>query len=165
MIMSTLGGPFILTFLNIWLTWLQLKKIQYNPGRGLCLYISTGQQENFDPKKLKKYANKKMIEWFVHVKKSFIYPFNITVGSGNTSYQKPINHPYQFFDFLRSDEAEYAYNTGEPELIILATIINQPITLLMYKLQGLPRDTPLEERCRIEPSIQYNFSCVRISML
>ena len=126
------------------------KKIQYNPGRGLCLYISTGQQESFDPKKLKKYAKKKMIEWFVHVKKSFIYPFNITVGSGNSSYQKPIHHQYQFFDFLRSDEAEHAYNTGEPEIIILATIINQPITLLMYKLQGLPRDTPLEERCRIQ---------------
>ena len=108
------------------------------------------QQENFDPIALKKYANKKMIEWFVHVKDFITYPINITVGTGNESYQKPIRHQYELFAFLRSEESLKAFNTGEAEIVILATIINQPTHLVMYNLQGLPFQTPLLERCRIQ---------------
>ena len=125
------------------------KKIQYNPGKGLCLAYSIAQQGNLDPKKLKKYANKKMVEWWVHIKEFVVFPLSITVGTGNQSYQKPIDHQYELFSFLRSDESLYAYNTGDAEIVILATIINQPIHLLIYNLQGLPRETPLLERCRI----------------
>ena len=77
------------------------------------------------------------------------YPLTITVGSGNNSYQKPISHQYDLFKFLRSKESLYAWNTGDAEILILATIINQPIHLVIYNMQGLPSGTPFLERCTI----------------
>jgi hypothetical protein len=96
------------------------------------------------------YRNKKMVEWYVFIKEFMTYPLHITVGSGNDSYQKTIHHQYELFTFLRSKESLYAYNTGDAEIVMLATIINQPIHLLIYNMQGFPAGTPLLERCRIQ---------------
>ena len=126
------------------------KKGRYNCGKGFCLALAIAQQEGFDPKKLKMYANKKMVEWYIHVKKFMTYPLSITVGSGNDSYQKPIAHQYELFSFLRSEESLYAWNTGDAEIAILATVINQPIHLVIYNMQGLPSGTPFLDRCRIQ---------------
>ena len=76
------------------------KKIMYNIGDGLCLFRSVAQQENFDPKELKRYTNKKLVEWFPHFKTYFppsSYPMHIRVGSGYGSYGKKINHQHELF--------------------------------------------------------------------
>ena len=125
------------------------KKIRYNPGKGLCLAFSIAQHGNVDPKELKAYSNEKMVEWWVHIKAFVTFPLHITVGTGNQSYQKVINHQYELFSFLRGEESLYAFNTGEAEICILATIINQPIHLLIYNLLGFPPGTPLLDRCRM----------------
>ena len=126
------------------------KKIRCNPGKGLCLAYAIAQQGNLDPKELKAYANEKLVEWWVHLKEFITFPLHITIGSGNQSYQKKIDHQYEFFTFLRSSESLYAYNTGEAEIVVLATVINQPIHLVVYNLQGFPPGTPMIERCRIQ---------------
>ena len=133
------------------------KKIQYNPGGGMCLTYAVAQAGKVDPKELKVFANEKMIEWWVHLKSFITFPLSVTVGSGNESYQKKIDHQYEFFTFLRSIESLYAYNTGEVEVVVLATIINQPIHLLEYHLQGFPPGTPVQDRCRIKTIEPINF--------
>ena len=88
------------------------------------------QQKNFDPTELKKYLNTKIIKDYVSLQKYIDFPMEIRVGSGNQSYIKHIAHQYEYFKFLRSEESIYAWNNGEIELMLLATIINQPIHVL-----------------------------------
>ena len=126
------------------------KKIRYNSGKGNCLCHAVAQQNNFDPTELRKYLNTKIVKDFVSLQEYITFPMRIRVGSGNQSYIKVINHQYEYFKFLRSDESIYAWNIGDMELIMLATIINQPIHVLMYNIQGLPVNTPLLDRCRLE---------------
>ena len=71
---------------------------------------------------------------------------HIRVGSVNGSYEKKINHQYELFGFLLGEESITAYNIGDVDILVLATIINQPIHLLMYHLQGLPPQTPFLEQ-------------------
>ena len=51
--------------------------------------------------------------------------------------------------FLCSDESIYSWNTGDMEILMLASIINQPIHILTYNIQGLPAGTPPNERARM----------------
>ena len=124
-------------------------KARKNSGGGNCLCCSVAQQEGFDPLELKRYQNTKLIEWYVNFQDVFVYPLTLLIGSGNTSYNKTMKHKYEFFKFLRSDEALMAWNTGQVEIMVLATIINQPITLVTYNIQGLPVGTPPMGRCSI----------------
>ena len=126
------------------------KQQMYNSGKGLCLSVSVSQKGNFDPIELKKYTNDRLIEWYVHLEKYFGYPFQVTIGTGNSSYQKTISNKYLFFKFLSSEESIYAFNTGQAEIQVLATILNQPIHILLYQIQGFPPGTPLIKRCRID---------------
>ena len=53
-----------------------------------------------------------------------------------------MKHKYEFFKFLCSDATLMAWNTEEAEIMVLSTIIYQPLTLVTYNIQGLPVGTP-----------------------
>ena len=56
---------------------------------------------------------------------------------------------YELFDFLKSEDYKHTCNTRDAELELLATIIHQPIHLLVFNKKGYPAGTTDVERCEM----------------
>ena len=125
-------------------------KMRFNEGNGICLCHAVSQQNNFDPIKLRKYLNTKIIQAYSFLKDYITFPITTFVGSGNRRVMKEFRNPYEYFDFLCSDDSIYSWNTGDMEIVMLASIINQSIHILTYNIQGLPAGTPLNKRARMD---------------
>ena len=125
-------------------------KIRYNSGGGICLTLVIAQFCNVDVVPLKRFANEFLIENWVWFKQTLTFPLELIIGTGEGSYLKIIKDQYEYFSFLRSEESLYSFNSGETEIILLATIIQQPIRVVHFVQQGFPQGTPLENRCDIK---------------
>ena len=121
-----------------------------NPGGGICLTSTIAQFSNSDVFELKEYANSHLDKNFIFYEGNLLFPLSVDIGTGENKRTKPIANQYEFREFLRSDDSIYSWNTGESEIIVLATIINQPITVVHFQQQGFPPGTPLEQRCDIK---------------
>ena len=119
-------------------------KTLFNPGGTIAQFCKV------DLFKLKEYANNHLDKNFIYYEGNLLFPLTVDIGTGENKRTKPIANQYEFREFLRSDESIFSWNTGETEIIVLATIINQPITVVHFQQQGHPPDTPLEHRCDIK---------------
>ena len=104
-------------------------KIRYNDGGGICLTLAIAQFCNVDVYSLKRYTAQFTIDNWIRFKETIIFPMCVIIGTGDNSHRKIIEHQYDYFSFLKSDESLYAFNTGETEIASLATIIQQSYIL------------------------------------
>ena len=134
-------------------------KIKVNPGAGLCLAYSVAQFCEVDPIKLKEYANQHLFTYFDFYRDFMTFPVTVQIGTGIFARLKTFKDEFMFCDFLLTKDAIYAWNTGEVEILVLATIIGQQIKVVDYKQQGFPEGTPVEERCGVKhySPMDYNY--------
>ena len=121
-----------------------------NPGDGNCLCFSVAQHGGFDATKLRQCINKAIVNKWIFVKDFYTFPFSITIGTGNDSYEKVINHQYDLFSLLMNPvDGVKAFTYGEVEVQVLANTVNAVINVLMYNINGFPPGTSIEGRSRI----------------
>ena len=60
-----------------------------------------------------------------------------------------IGHQYELFELLKTEEYKDAKNTGDAELELLASIIQQPIHLLVFNKRGFPPGTSETDMCEM----------------
>ena len=117
---------------------------------GLSLVQSLALKYGLNVDELHKFSTKQLIQWWIHLKPHFKFPLKIFIENqaGERSTCQ-IDHQYELFDFLKSEEYKHACNTGDAELELLASIIRQPIHLLVFNKMGYPPGTADVERCEI----------------
>ena len=124
------------------------KKIRHNPTvGGLSLWSAVGQFIGADAKELRLFANAHLYKYFQFFRELFSFPLDVHVHTATERERKRIKSMYDYYAFLKSDDSMNADHTGKAEVILLASILNQPITIVHFQEQGFPSGTPLEDRC------------------
>ena len=127
------------------------KRILHNPiVGGLSLWSAVGQFIGADAKELRAFANENLYKYFRFFRELFSFPVDMHIVTATERTRKRIKSMYDYYTFIKSDDSLHALHTGKAEVILLASIINQPITILHFQEQGFPSGTPLEERCHLE---------------
>ena len=132
------------------------KRILENGGGGLCLAI--GQFLGVDPVELRQYANEHLFVHYMQYIDYITYPITIKLGIGGD--ERVFDNEMDFCTFLLSEDSIYSWNSGDVEIVVFATLIGQPITVVHYKQQGFPPGTAVENRCDIKVynPFDYNFT-------
>ena len=118
-------------------------------GRSLIQSLCLKFELNFDD--LHNYSTKLLIgKGWANLKHHFKYPVQMLIENqlGEKRHQK-IAHQYELFDFLKTEEYKDAKNTGDAELELLSSVIQQPIHLLVHEKRGFRPGTSEVERCEI----------------
>ena len=146
---SNMDHPFVLpSFLR---KMVPKMEVTGNSRGGLGLAQCIAQKYNLNVDELKAFATKKLLgTWWVHFRKWFKFPQKMFIEN-QTGERKIINihNQYELFDFFKSDDYKHACNTGDAEVEVFATLIHQPIHLLVYNKTGFPAGTKDEERCEM----------------
>ena len=120
-------------------------KVLENPGRGSCLFMSAADHIYLkDFTVLRKYVHQHIIDNWHYYCPFYVFPLLVTVGSGDSSYQKTIEIDISYLEFLKSSESMISYNTSNAEIIAIGNVMKVDIVVLTHRLQG--REGSLEER-------------------
>ena len=125
-------------------------KQRNNPGGGICLSFSISQHANVDVQELKRYANRHLSDHFGQYRGNIQFPLTVDKGTGENRDTRFFETEEEFLLFINTDNSLNSWNTGESEILVLATIINQPITVVHFQQQGFAPGTPLEQRCDVK---------------
>ena len=118
---------------------------------GQSLFQCVALKYDLEVDDLQAFSTKKLLgRWWVHFRKWFQFPMRILIENDiGERKRKCLEHQYELFDFLKTDDYKHAFKTGDAELEILSTIINQPIHILEFNRKGFPPGTKEEERCKM----------------
>ena len=120
-------------------------KVLENPGRGSCLFMSAADHIYLkDFTVLRKYVHQHIIDNWHYYCPFYVFPLLVTVGSGDSSYQKIIENDISYLEFLKSSESMISYNTSNAEIIAIGNVMKVDIVVLTHRLQG--REGSLKER-------------------
>ena len=114
------------------------------------LTFSVSQHANVDVQALKRYANRHFSDHFGQYRGNIQFPLIVDISTGENRDTRFFETEEEFLLFINTDDSLYSWNTGESEILVLATIINQPITVVHFQQQGFAPGTPLEQRCDVK---------------
>ena len=105
-------------------------------GDGACLYGCLSQHvfgcDNY--RDLRKNAHLFIIRhWWTHYRNFVSWPFSVTVGVGNSSYEKWFHEEGDYISFLASEESMKSYNHSQLEVQNLANMLNIGINVFTHK--------------------------------
>ena len=119
-------------------------KQEWNSGGGPCLYKAAAQHirdfgvENTDTDvsfvELRRFAHRKLIEWWPSFQPFFHWPLRVCVGTGDRARRLVIENAVQYKQFLLSDESLHAFTESEMDLWILSYVLNTTVWALTYNL-------------------------------
>ena len=126
-------------------------KLKGNCRGGKSLIQCLALKYNLDFDELHKHSTKLLMgKFWIHLLHYFKYPVKMFIE--NQSGEKGvyvIGHQYELFEFLKTEEYKDAKNTGDAELELLASIIQQPIHLLVFNKRGFPPGTSETDMCEM----------------
>ena len=96
------------------------------------------------------YANRHFNDHFGQYRGNIQFPLTVDKGTGENRDTRFFETEEEFLLFINTDDSLNSWNTGESEILVLATIINQPITVVHFQQQGFALGTPLEQRCDVK---------------
>lgn len=126
-------------------------KLKGNCRGGKSLIQCLTLKYNLDFDELHKHSTKLLMgKFWIHLLHYFKYPVKIFIEdqSGEKGVYV-IGHQYELFEFLKTEEYKHAKNTGDAELELLASIIQQPIHLLVFNKRGFPPGTSETDKCEV----------------
>ena len=119
-------------------------KQEWNTGGGSCLYKAAAQHiryfgmENTDTDvsfvELRRFAHRKLIEWWPSFQPFFNWPLRVCVGTGDRARWLEFENAVQYKQFLLSDESLHAFSETEMDLWILSYVLNTTVWALTYNL-------------------------------